>query len=529
MDIISFLPLISAIFVFLIGIAILLANYRSSINLTFFLFSLAVFLWFLGTFFLFQNCGDKAAAIFWDKFIYFGVIFIPATLFHFSVIFTKNHKQKYVILNYLISFIFLGFLFTPYFVNDLFIYEYGCHTVANFGHNLFLIYFGIVLLMSHLSIYKSYKKSKDLNLKKEARLIFVAFLALTIGSLAFLPAYKITIFPSPYLAGIISVIVLAYGIGKYQLFNVKVIATELLIFIIWLASLVKILLAKNSTERIFEGSLFIFVIIFGILIIRSVLNEVKRKEEMEKLSRKLAAANARLKELDKLKSDFVSIASHQLRSPLTVIKGYGSMILEGSFGEISKDVKNAVDKIYQSSERLISFVNDLLDASRIERGKMEYNFEKADIFEIVSSVVEEFQLAAKKKGLILELEKEIIQIPPLKLDANKIRQIILNFIDNAIKYTPRGNINVNVLKIGERVEIKVKDTGLGIDKKDQEKIFDQFMRINGKDTAGSIGAGLGLYVARQIARAHGGEVFVESEGQGRGSTFILKLPIENKK
>lgn len=315
-----------------------------------------------------------------------------------------------------------------------------------------------------------------------------------------------------------------YAISKYHLFNIKIIATELLVFIVWIAMLAEVLLAETLEKRLLESGILVFVVIFGVLIIKSVIREIKQREDLEILSKKLEAANERLKELDKLKSDFVSIASHQLRSPLTVIKGYGSMILEGSFGGTSVAVKNAVEKIYQSSERLIDFVNDLLDVSRIERGKMQYSFEKADIFEIVSSVVEEFQLAAKKKGLILKLKKNNVKIPPLKLDVNKIRQIILNFIDNGIKYTSQGSIIASALKTEKDVEIRVKDTGFGIDKEDQEKIFDQFMRINA-GAAGGIGAGLGLYVARKIAQAHGGEVFVESEGKGRGSTFILRLPV----
>ena len=315
-----------------------------------------------------------------------------------------------------------------------------------------------------------------------------------------------------------------YAISKYHLFNIKIIATELLVFIVWIAMLAEVLLAETLEKRLLESGILVFVVIFGVLIIKSVIREIKQREDLEILSKKLEAANERLKELDKLKSDFVSIASHQLRSPLTVIKGYGSMILEGSFGGTSVAVKNAVEKIYQSSERLIDFVNDLLDVSRIERGKMQYSVEKADSFEIVSSVVEEFQLVAKKKGLILKLKKNNVKIPPLKLDVNKIRQIILNFIDNGIKYTSQGSIIASALKTEKDVEIRVEDTGFGIDKEDQEKIFAQFMRINA-GAAGGIGAGLGLYVARKIAQAHGGEVFVESEGKGRGSTFILRLPV----
>src|SRR3989344_2684174 len=517
----------------LLGILIY-ANKRKAVkNRIYIINIIAIIAWILGMF-LYRSAVDSL--IFWAIVLYIPPTFIAGTFLYFTyffplrdVSFLRLKTALIFILNIILAtlVVFPGAVIESVFIRP------GMEKSIVFGpwywlYAVYIISF-FTFGLSRLFI-KMFRSRNTFERRQILYLLIGYFIAANPAMATNLVLPLFGYFELNWLGQIFTIFMVmsvTYAIVKLRLFNLKVIMTELLVFIIWVAIFVEVLLAETIKKGILKGGLFVFTVIFGVLIIKSVLNEVRRKEELEKISGQLAAANARLKELDKLKSDFVSIASHHLRSPLTVIKGYGSMILEGSFGEISGAVKNAVEKIFQSSERLIDFVNDLLDVSRIERGKMQYNFEKTDIFGIVSSVVEEFQLTAKKKVLILEFKKETAEIPPfkLKLDANKIRQIILNFIDNAIKYTPQGGIIVNILKTGKRVEIKVKDTGIGVDKKDQKKIFEQFMRIGGANAVGGIGAGLGLYVARKIALAHNGEVAVESEGKGRGSTFILRLPL----
>lgn len=533
LDSVNILILIIASINILLGILIYANNRKAAVNRIYIINIIAIVAWILGMF-LYRSAADSL--IFWTIALYIPPTLIASTFLYFTYFFptyiVSLSRLKIALIFIPNIFLVALTIFPGIIIKEVFVRP-GMEKLIIFGP-WYWLYAAYIVFFFSFGIYRLFVKMLRCHNAFERRqilyLLIGYFIASNLAMATNLILPWIGYFELNWLGQLFTIFMamsVTYAIVKHQLFNLKVIMTELLVFIVWIAMLTEVLIAETLEKRLLEGGILVFVVVFGVLIIKSVIKEVKQREELEILSKKLEAANARLKELDKLKSDFVSIASHQLRSPLTVIKGYGSMILEGSFGEINKDAKNAVEKIYQSSERLISFVNDLLDVSRIERGKMQYSFEKADIFEIVSSVVEEFQMAAKEKGLILELKKKAAEIPPLKLDVNKIRQIILNFIDNAVKYTSQGGIIVNVLKTGKDVEIRVSDTGPGIDKKYQKKIFGQFMRINETGAAGGIGAGLGLYVSRKISRAHDGDVSVESEGKGRGSIFILKLPINN--
>ena len=166
----------------------------------------------------------------------------------------------------------------------------------------------------------------------------------------------------------------SYAILKHHLLNVKVIATELLTFALWLTLLVITINTSSLGDMILHSAVLIAAILLGVFLIRSVMREVETREKMEDMAVKLDVANEELKRLDVAKSDFISIASHQLRSPLTIIKGYISMIREGTYGVLPEKIADPLQKVYVSNERLINLVSDLLDLSRMERGKMQYDF-----------------------------------------------------------------------------------------------------------------------------------------------------------
>ncbi len=255
------------------------------------------------------------------------------------------------------------------------------------------------------------------------------------------------------------------------------------------------------------------------------------EEQVEQRTKELEDANVRLKELDKAKSEFVSIASHQLRTPITAVKGYSSMLLEGTYGVIPEKAKAALERIFESSNRLVHMITDFLTLSRIERGKLEYVFQKTDFKEMVSSVMEELKTVNKreKKGLDMSLDVADKENYALNLDQEKIRQVIYNIIENAMKYTPKGFIKVSLSKTPDkrRVVFKVQDSGIGLRRESLEKLFQKFSQAGDKNHAGAIiGIGLGLYVAKEIIQAHRGEIRAESRGEGKGSTFYAELPVK---
>ena len=313
------------------------------------------------------------------------------------------------------------------------------------------------------------------------------------------------------------------AVFKYRLFNIKVIVVELLTLLLLALILVRIIIAQTARERILELGIFIMAVFVGIFLIRAVLREVEHREQIERLAENLEAANARLKELDQMKSEFVSIASHQLRSPLTAIKGYASLVLEGSFGTVNEAVKEAVQKIFDSSSLMAVSVQDFLDVSRIEQGRMKYDFEVFDLRKLAETVVEELMPAAQAKRLEFGLKVVDASDYRINADLGKIKQVLHNLIDNSIKYTPKGSVEVALKKKDDKVLVEIRDTGVGIDAATLPKLFEKFVRSRNAHHVNVSGTGLGLFVVKEMVKAHNGKVWATSDGKGKGSVFHVEL------
>jgi len=313
----------------------------------------------------------------------------------------------------------------------------------------------------------------------------------------------------------------AFAITKYHLFEIRVLLTELLVGLIGLISLLQATLAKTLKMRILSWGAFTLFIFFGYLLIKSTHRQIRRREKIEEMYKKL-------KKLDKAKTEFISIASHQLRTPLTAIKGYISMILEGNYGKLPEEIKQPMENVYESNERLITLVNDLLNISRIESGKLELELEKSSIEKLITEVIKDLKIKADKKGIDLIWQKPEKEIPEIKIDYDKIRQVVMNIIDNSIKYTEKGKVTVSAKKENDKIKITISDTGEGMNQEEIEHLFERFSRGSAGNKLYTEGAGLGLYVGKKFIEMHNGNIRAESEGQGKGSTFYLTLPINNE-
>ncbi len=256
------------------------------------------------------------------------------------------------------------------------------------------------------------------------------------------------------------------------------------------------------------------------------LYKAKIYADLQNTSAKLTEANEKLKELDKSKSEFLSIASHQLYTPLTALRGYLSMLLEGDFGALADKQKPVFDILSKSTERLITLIKDLLDISRIESGRLELKLESVDLAEIAKTLIGDLMPNAINKKLKLTFNKPPRKLPHVVVDTQRIRQVMLNFVDNAIKYTLQGQIDVNLRQEKEELIFSVTDTGRGLSKEEILRLFTKFTRVGGARRFHTEGTGLGLYVAKQIVNEHHGEVGVDSPGHDRGSTFSMRLPSE---
>jgi len=265
--------------------------------------------------------------------------------------------------------------------------------------------------------------------------------------------------------------------------------------------------------------------IIGVFLLHSVRKENKTRKQIENLTEQLKKANAQLTEFTKQKSEFLSIASHQFRTPLTAIKGYSSMLLEGSFGQMSEQVRDAVNRVYQSSEDLVSVIDDFLNVSHIELGRMRYDFEVIDFKKFLQETIEIEKHAIDKSTLrfnILIPQEDDITVT---IDTKKIQQVIFNLIENAIKSTSKGMVTIALTKTSEYMRFSIKDTGAGVAKKEQTLLFKKFSHARGRRFNHIRGSGLGLYVAKEILNKHFGNIWMESEGEGLGSIFYFELPI----
>ena len=244
--------------------------------------------------------------------------------------------------------------------------------------------------------------------------------------------------------------------------------------------------------------------------------------ELKQNNRELAAANQKLKELDALKSRFLSIATHELRTPLSVILGYASMLQESVGDRLNEEEHRMLTDAVSACKRLIRLVNTMLDISQIESGKMRMDVRAGDVRSVVQEVVAFFAHDAQKRGVKLHTEVPA-RLPKIPMDSERIEQVLINLVGNALKFTPAGgNITVAVRAQNEHVELSVRDTGVGISPQDQKRLFEDFGRLRSADHDEQ-GSGLGLAIARRIVEAHGGQITVTSS-PGQGSTFLFTLP-----
>jgi len=328
---------------------------------------------------------------------------------------------------------------------------------------------------------------------------------------------------------VISMIFIAYSISHFHTFKSKVFGVEFFVVGLFFLVFSLLFIREASIFRYVTGVTLVLVGVVGILLIRSIRNELATRQKGEQLTRYLANANARLRELDKQKTEFVSVASHQLRGPIAAIKGYSSMISDGSFGEIPERMQEPVARILDSGKRIALMVDDFLNVTRIEQGRMSYAMKRQDLCALVMSAIQELRILGEQKGLSFAFECDAAEKHAtwVMADEGKLQQVFSNLVDNAIKYTPQGSITLtlHIKKDQRAVLISIKDTGIGIPKDEQEKMFHKFNRASNANTATVYGTGLGLYIAKEIVKAHNGWIHISSEGEGKGTEFTVELPL----
>jgi len=512
---------------FILGCLILFSDFKKTTNRIYFLLSIFLIIWITSDF-LSYKFSDPNNILWADRTsalgLFAGVLFVL-----FIYIFPEKEKISGKLLIYLVAPLVPFFMLVPTKFYEIIGPAPKCET---FTSSAYWIMLAISVYYILLGIIISIQKIKKLNenQKKQFKIfaggsLGVIFLAIIIDILPSIFNIEYIILFVPYTILIFAGFC-AYSIVKYKSLNAKIIAAQALVFFLVILIGSELFFAESVTNEILILITLALSLGFGYFLIKSVKAEVKRKEELQYMSDQLAKANDQLKKLDNAKSDFISIASHQLRTPLTSIKGFISLLTEGSYGKVTALQQETLNKVYQSNERLIHLVEDLLNISRIESGRMEFDFAPCQVADLCQEVVDGFIIRAKNSKLYLEYKNPAVPLPEIMIDLGKVREVISNMVDNALKYTPKGGVTVKLEQREANLRVTISDTGIGIPVTELPYLFSKFSR--GKDTGrlNATGTGLGLYVGKSMIEANGGKIWAESDGEGKGSRFIIELPVK---
>lgn len=510
------------------------ANKNQKLNRWFATMTLFVILW-VDFSFLGSNSENSSTAVIFYRLNGGSVALFLYSFFNFYVIHFLQQEEKHKVLEKIILFCGVSLsiisVFTSFIVKEVVVQEWGLDIVFGEGELLFNLYaFVVAIIVIGLLAKNYFQFSPEQKIKIHYFLIGTAiFVFANIIFNIIIPSINGTVAYQYFgdYSAIFLLVFTAYAIVKEKLFGVKIILTTLLVgFIAIMIAVDTLIFTVSPILQLFKGISLVFFLFLGRDLIKNVLEEAERTVRAEKLAQDLAQANASLEELIDMKNNFLHIVSHQLRTPLTAMRGFISMWQEGDFdsypplkmAEIRKRIANNAD-------RLNNIVNDMVVAMETE-GDIRLVFGPTDIEEVIKSNIEMLRSNFEKKKLYIRYRKTDKKLPQIEADPKYLSSAFMNLIDNAEKYTKNGGLKITISREGSNVKIVFADTGVGLNPMDKKMIFKKFSRGANSSLINPNGSGLGLYIIRQVVRKHGGKVDAVSEGEEKGTTFIVTLPIK---
>jgi signal transduction histidine kinase len=488
--------------------------YRSRNSITsrsFMFFSFVTILWGLSNYFLYKFT-DPADALLALRFHIFLSIWHAYAFFQLAYVFPNEQKvlppwHRYVLLP--LAFFTSTLLLIPFVFREFSnfispeetispeksqgIILAGIVTISFFAA-------GIIILFKRIGETKGDERRQvmlmftGMSLTAGLLLLFSFILPIGFKNFDFVPYGALFIFPV--------IVFTAYAIYIVELFHVKNIFAGLFTFFLCVVSLIELILAETVEQLLLRILVFLLTIVIGIQLVRNTF-EIELANEQ--------------------KSELMSFATHEIRTPITVMRGYATMLLDGDKGEISRPVKDLLQKIMIAGNDVTTLLAEYLDKSKIELGQMEYIPTKFDVVNTINEILAIFKIHAEQKGLTLTPAITTSRKYFIYADQAKLKEVVINIIDNSIKYTPQGSIDVTVSSRDGYVVIKVADTGVGIEKEVMPSLFKEFSRAD-LQKVNILGSGLGLYLAKKFTEAQKGKVWAESDGKDKGSQFYIKFP-----
>ncbi|MBF8281052.1 MAG: Histidine kinase protein [Candidatus Magasanikbacteria bacterium] len=515
----------------IIGVALFVYrnNQKNASNVVFSLLSLVIAVWLV----IMYLAVNPTLNLFWSRLTLFNATLMNALFYLLARTIPSAQiplRRRTLWIMIFVTLAVMIFSGSKYGFTGVAIIKGNAEVTPGPGMLIFALFTTVVYVAGLIELVRK-MRATDGSIAAQMRIVLIGFGAM-VGLLITTVMIPVAVFhtrffvPFAPLYTLIFLMATAYAILQYRLFNIKVVATQALI-----VALVFVLASEGFSSStvlllLIKLGFAAFVAMLGVLLSRSVAREVAARKKIESLAGSLKRANAELAKLDEVKTEFISIAAHQLRSPLTVIKGYTSMLEEGDFGKLAPAVRGALHKIYASNERLVALIDEFLDISRIESGRARYQFASFKIGALIAQAVKEMRQRAKSKIVPIHIDLRVLSgLPTVYADEEKIRHAVENYIDNALKYTPQGVVRIDAKKSAGGVEVTVTDTGIGLAPEDQSRAFEKFHR--GRTAVEKIveGTGIGLYVVKRFIEGHGGRVWAHSPGPGKGSAFGFWIPL----
>lgn len=299
-----------------------------------------------------------------------------------------------------------------------------------------------------------------------------------------------------------------------KIFKLKIWQTPSFLFLIMGIATIVVMLVTFQVARKFDDLVFLILSVMGVTVVVFTAGAI-----LVKIISKIII-------IDNARTEFLSLVTHQLRSPLTGTKYIFELVLSEKVGPVNIEQKELLVQGSSSNDQMLLLVSDLLDMAKMAEGDSPFNYEKTDVTKLIKNLYNDLTPNAQAKNILLKLHLPNQVLPEAKIDAKKIRFVLQNLIDNAVKYTPeRGTVTISAETKNKAIQINVKDTGIGIPKDEQEKLFTKFYRASNAEKSKKTGTGLGLYIVKNIVERHGGEIWFESK-VNEGTTFSFTMPLK---
>ncbi len=509
----------------ILGFVVLFQNPRSVTNRTFFLFSLVSITWGILNYTSYQATNAFTSLWLW-RLVIFAAVWFCFGILHLAYVFPNENMRLPKSYRFiLIPIVTLSSLLTltPLVFSKLTSIPVR-GTIPTIQPGVLIPIFGFTVIgLVCGAVYEFIRRLRKGAIEHNHQTVLtmtgtgITFLLLILCNFVLPVGFKIysfipfgAIFIFPFIA------CTGYAVIHYHLFNVRVIATEVFAFILTLATLLQIIFSTSVPELIFRVCSFILVLSFVILLIRSVLNEVHQRERIQKLADELEKANAQQVTL-------IHFITHQIKGFVTKSRNIFSLMLEGDLGQLPEGMRGMVEEGFRSDTKGAETIQEILNAANIKSGKVTYNMQQFDLKALIEEIVNYLRAAAITKQLELKLS---LGDAPIEYtgDRAQLLNALKNLIDNSIKYTPSGSVEIDLAKEAEKIRFEIKDTGVGITPEDMKHLFTEgghgaeSQKINVEST------GFGLYIVKSIIEGHKGKVWAESAGAGKGSHFIVELP-----